>query len=133
LHAQPWCLIRQREYALIFAQPHGLVVQNQRDHRHVGAARDLERCAAELVQALLWRARTLRKDQHPPALADAIARGLHHMCGIERIGRSLEQTRAVQERPPPAATVQDRFHSGGDILNRSHQRSNVEKTRVIRD
>jgi hypothetical protein len=55
------------------------------------------------------------------------------MCAVERISGSLEQTRAVQKRPPPAATVQDRFHSGGDILNRSHQRSNVEKTRVICD
>jgi hypothetical protein len=133
LHAQPWCLIRQREYALVFAQPHGFVFQNQRDHRHVGTARDLECCTAELVQALLWRARALGKYQHTEALADAIARGLDHMCAVERISGSLEQTRAVQKRPPPAATVQDGLHSGGDILNRSHQRCDVEKARVIRD
>jgi len=133
LHAQPWCLIRQREYALILAQPHGFVVQNQRDHRHIGAARDLECCAAELVQALLRRARALRKYQHAEALADAIARGLDHMSAVERIRSALEETRAVQKRPPPAATVQDRLHSGGDILNRRHQRCDVEETRVICD
>jgi len=133
LHAQPRCLVRQRKYALIFAQPHGPIVQKQRNDGHIGAARDLERCAAELVQTLLWRARALWKDQHTESLADAIARGFDHMCAVERIRRALEQTRAVQEGPPPAATVQDRFHSGGDILNRRHQRRDVEKTRVIRD
>jgi hypothetical protein len=49
MHAQPWCLIRQREYALIFAKPHGLKIKNQRHHRQVGAARDLESCAAEFM------------------------------------------------------------------------------------
>jgi hypothetical protein len=131
MHAQPRYLVRQREYALILAQPHGLVVQNQRHHRHIRSARDLERGAAEPVQAQLRRTRALRKDQHAEALAQAIARRLHDMCAVERIGSALKQTCTVQERPPPAATVQDRLDSRGDILERCHQRCDVEKARVI--
>jgi hypothetical protein len=133
MHAQPWCLVRQREYALILAQPHGLVVQNQRNHWHVCSARDLECGAAKPVQALLRRARALRKNQHAEALAQTIARGFHDMCAVERIRCALEQLRAIQQWPPPAATVQHWLHSRGDILKSSHQRGDVEKTRMVRD
>jgi hypothetical protein len=66
-------------------------------------------------------------------LAQAIARSFDHVCAVQRIRRTLKQTRPVQQRPPPAATIQHRFHSRSDIFNGRHQRRDIQKSGMIRD
>jgi O-methyltransferase involved in polyketide biosynthesis len=89
--AQPWCSIRQRQYALIFAEPHGLVFDQQRDHGDIGPASDLERRAAEAMQPARGRARALGKNEHMKALADALAGLGHDVPRIERSRGPLEE------------------------------------------
>ena len=136
MHAQPWCLIGQREYALILAKPHGLKVKNERHHWHIRSARDLESCAAEFVKGgrgRTRRARALWKNEDSKAFAQAIARGVDYVCAVQRIGRTLKQTGAVQQWPPPAATVQHRLHSSSEIFDGRHQRCDIQESRMIGD
>jgi hypothetical protein len=86
-------LIRQREYALILAKPHGLKIKNQRHDWHIHSTRDLESCAAEFVQALHRRARALRKNKHSEALTQTIARCVDYVCAVQCIRRTLKQPR----------------------------------------
>jgi hypothetical protein len=124
-------LVRQREYALILAEPHGLVVHKQRDDRYVRPARNLERGSPESVQATLGRARALREDQHAKPLLEPAAGSFDHMPGIERVRRPLEQPCTIQQRPPPAATIQDRLHGGGDVSQGRHQGRDIEKPGMV--
>jgi hypothetical protein len=85
------------------------------------------------VQPPARRARALREDQHAKALGDALAAGVHHVGGVQRIGGAHEQARAVQQRPPPAAAIQHGLHGRGDVRQRGHERGHVQQARMIGD
>lgn len=132
-HTQHRCSFRQRQNAHVFAEPHRLVSQDERDHRYIRSTRNFERRAPEAMQAVLRRARALRKNQHAQPFADALYTGRDHVTAVVRAARALEQPRALEQRPPPAAAEHRRLHGRGDVVDRRHQRRDVQKTRMIAD
>jgi hypothetical protein len=48
--AQPRCSIRQREYALIFAEPHGFVLEQERHDRNIRTTGDFECSSTKTMQ-----------------------------------------------------------------------------------
>ena len=132
-HTQHRCSLRQRQNTHVFAEPHRLVSQDERDHRDIRSTRNLERRAPEAMQAVVRRARAFRKNQHAQPFADALYAGRDDVAAVVRAARALEQTRAFEQWPPPAAAEQRRLHGRGDVANRRHQRGDVQKTRMIAD
>ncbi|MEY4580629.1 MAG: hypothetical protein RL701_5332 [Pseudomonadota bacterium] len=126
-------MIGEREYALIFAEPHGFVLDQERNHGHIGATRDLERRAPEAMQTALRRPCAFGKNQDVKTLSDTAGGVLDHVTGVQRVGGAFEKACAVEQRPPPAAAVQHGFYSGRDVRQRGHDGRDIEKTRVICD
>jgi hypothetical protein len=53
------------------------------------------------MQACVGRARTLREHQHVETFTDARDAGIDDQPGLERIDRTLEEARALEQRPQP--------------------------------
>jgi len=83
------------------------------------------------MQVSVGRAGAFGEDQHAKTIRDSFAAGIHHVGRIERVRRALEQARAVQQWPPPAATIQHGLHGRGDVLDRRHERRHIEQARVV--
>jgi hypothetical protein len=55
------------------------------------------------------------------------------VTAVVSAARAFEQPRAFEQWPPPAATEHRRLYGRGDVVDRRHQRGDVQKTGVIAD
>jgi hypothetical protein len=116
----------------MFTEPHGLIVQDERNDGNIRSTRNFKSRAPEAMQPSLRRARAFRKDQDAKTLLEALAASIHDVRGIQRIRGAWEQARPVQQGPPPAAAIQDRLHRGRDVRQRGHEGGHVQQSRMVR-
>jgi hypothetical protein len=64
---------------------------------------------------------------------NALGRGTDDMPGIERAGCPFEQSRPIQQRPPPAAAVQHWLDRSRYVAESGHERGDIEQPGMIGD
>lgn len=126
-------VIRCRQKSVFFRKPYRFTGDDEGDHRNIRSAGDFEGRTSEAVQFSLRRARALREDKHPKTFANPRNSREHHVIGVARAARPLEQACPLQERPEPAAAVEGGLDRGGHVLEGRHGAGHVAQAGVIGD